>query len=241
MVYASIKKVRIKVAATTANAIYNISTSTFTNSAIGVYWIKPTGRSAIQVYCEFNSLGGWMLYCQGGNGGAVYPTSTSAVGTITTLGSNGKHADADFNAITWNYCWISGSTGTGSNTEDPNRQIRTTSGNFFTINWGSYYTSLTNGTTNNGRNQQWTYTTGISSSARQNGTHTNLSDGSGIATLNLGDTNTYNISPHDGGTGGFWMHSADGSNGNFNTAFTNANGDPNNKSNTALRIFWFFK
>ena len=25
----------------------------------GVYWIKPTGRTAIQVYCEFNSFGGW--------------------------------------------------------------------------------------------------------------------------------------------------------------------------------------
>ncbi len=239
-------------AATNAETIRTLTSAT--SSDDGVYWIKPTGRTAIQVYCEFNSFGGWMLFCQSDGSGSPVPTTTGASGTITTLlgGTKGKHNDADFNAITWTHCWHgmtdndSDGTGSGSgnNTMDRHRQNFTTSGNKFTINWTSSGNSaLTSGNTDNGRNQIWSYKgiggssgSSLTSSSRQPSSTIINNNGSTDYTIN--NTNSYYIGSHDGGIGGSWIHSSDGSNGNMNDGFGS---DYNNVPWTSRYGYWFFK
>ena len=239
-------------AATNAESIRTLTSAT--SSDDGLYWIKPTGRSAIQVYCEFNSFGGWMLFCQSDGSSSPVPTTTGASGTITTLlgGNKGKHDDADFNAISWNYCWHGmtdndsdgAGSGSGNNTMDANRQNFTTSGNQFTINWTSSSNSvLTSGSTDNGRNQTWSYRSltgsggsSMTGSARQpSGTITNSQGNTDYAVQN---TNSYYIGSHDAGTGGSWIHSSSGDSGNFNVGFGS---DYVNVPFTDRYAYWFFK
>ena len=54
----------------------------------------------------------------------------------------------------------------------------------------------------------------------------------------LGNTNTYGISPHEASDGGAWIHSQNGSSGNFNNGF---GGDYNNVSWTSRYSYWFLK
>jgi hypothetical protein len=239
-------------AATNAQTLY--TNFSFTSSNDGVYWIKPSGRSAIQVYCEFNSFGGWMLFCQGDGGTSPIPTTTGASGTITTLlgGNKGKHDDADFNAITWNYCWNgmtdndtdSAGSGSGYNTMDRHRQNFTTSGTKFTINWTSSSNSvLTSGSTDNGRNQTWSYKgIGGSSGSYLTGSSRqpsgNIINNQGNTDYAVGNTNSYYIGTHDAGTGGSWIHSSTGSSGNFNEGFGS---DYVNVAWTSRYSYWFFK
>jgi len=239
-------------ASTNAEAIRTLTSAT--SSDDGLYYIKPTGRSAIQVYCEFNSFGGWMLFCQSDGSGSPVPTTTGASGTITTLlgGTKGKHDDADFNAISWNYCWHgmtdndSDGTGSGSgnNTMDRHRQNFTTSGNKFTINWTSSSNSvLASGSTDNGRNQIWSYKgiggsggSYLTGSSRQ--PSGNIINNNGSTDYTINNTNSYYIGSHDGGIGGSWIHSQNGDSGNMNDGFGQ---DYNNVPWTSRYAYWFFK
>ena len=243
---------------TSALAVTNAQTLvdnlSFTSSDDGLYYIKPTGRSAIQVYCEFNSFGGWMLFCQGDGSSSPIPSTTGASGNITTLlgGTKGKHDDADFNAIAWNYNWHGMTdnntdnvgSANGNNTMDRQRQNFTTSGTKFTINWTSSGNSaLTSGNTDNGRNQTWSYK-GIGGSSGSSLTGSSRQPNSAVINTDgstddfVGDTNSYYIGTHDAGTGGSWIHSADGSGGNMNSGFGS---DYNNVAWTSRHSYWFFK
>ena len=53
----------------------------------------------------------------------------------------------------------------------------------------------------------------------------------------MGNSNTYGVSPHEAGGGGAWMHSENGSSGNFNTGF---GADTNNMPYTSRYAYWFF-
>ena len=236
------------------NAQYLYDDLGFRSSDDGLYYIKPTGRSAIQVYCEFNSFGGWMLFCQGDGSSSPIPSTTGASGNITTFlgGNKGKHADADFNAIAWNYNWhgmtdndTDGSgSGSGNNTMDRHRQNFTTSGTKFTINWtSSSNTALATGSTDNGRNQNWSYKgIGGSSGSYLTGSSRqpsgNIINNQGSTDDFVGDTNSYYIGTHDAGTGGSWIHNADGSSGNMNEGFGS---DYVNVPWTSRYSYWFFK
>ena len=228
-------------AAPTANAIYNILPSSFLSSSDGVYWIKPASSAAIQMYCEFNSFGGWMLFASS-NGSSLVNT-TGATGTITALGNNAKWADATMMDISWTHCWMSVTTGTGSNAQDPNRQMFTTNGTKWAgIAWTSANSGLTAGTTTNGRNQTWSYKgingasgASLTGSGRQNGTVINAA---GSTDYNHGNFNTVGVWPHNPGTGGFWNFTGGTYDGQLNNG---ADSDYNNVANNTRRIYWFFR
>jgi hypothetical protein len=237
-------------AATNANALY--TGLSFTSSDDGIYWIKPTGLSAVQVYCEFNSFGGWMLFAQGDGSGSPVYSGTGASGNVTTLlgGTKGKWDDATFNAITWTHVWH-GMTdndtdgtgiGSGKNTMDNNRQNFTTSGNKFTISWVQN-NQHSSGTTTNGRNQTWSYKSltgsggaAMTGSSRQ--PSSTITNNQGSTDRAVGNTNSYYIGSHDAGTGGAWIHSSDGSNSFMNEGFGS---DYVNVGYDARYSYWFMK
>lgn len=231
-------------AAENAQAIKDIAN--LSSSDDGLYWIKPYGRSAIQVYCEFNSFGGWMLFAKGEASGTPFPTGTGSSGSILSLdGSKGKHADADFNAIKWNHAWISISGSSSINTMDSGRQLFSTNGLKFNIIWLRQYNQWTGGNTGNGRNQIWSYKSpagsggsSLTGSARQPGS--TVINAAGSTDYAIGNTNTYGIAPHDAGIGGFWIFADDGTTGGamVNNGF---GADHNNVSWTSRRSFWLFK
>ena len=237
-------------AALNAESIRNMTGAT--SSDDGTYWINPYGRSTIQLPCEFNSMGGWMLFATGDGSGAPVSTGSAASGTVA-LGSKGKINDADMNAIDWNHCWHGmtvNDTDSSGFLMDPNRQVfsvqnndgGTSHGLQFTIIWQRNYDQWTGGNTGNGRNIQWSYKgiagsggASLTGSTRQNGTVINSTGSTDYAMAN---SNTYGVSPHEGGGGGAWMHSANGDNGNFNTGFGS---DSNNQAYTTRYTYWFFK
>jgi hypothetical protein len=217
----------------------------------GTYWIKPHGRNAIQIPCEFNSMGGWMLFAASDGSSSPVPTGSSASGTVA-IGSKGKIDDADMNAIDWNHCWHGmtvNDTDTSGFLMDPNRQVfsvqnndgGTSHGLQFTIIWQRAYDQWTGGNTGNGRNISWSYKgtngsggNGLLNSTRQNGTVINST---GSTDYDMINSNTYGVSPHEAGGGGAWMHSTTGSSGNFNTGFGS---DSNNMPWTSRYAYWFF-
>ena len=217
----------------------------------GTYWINPYGRTAIQVPCEFNSMGGWMLFAVSDGSGAPVPTGSGASGTVA-LGNKAKIADADMNAIDWNHCWHGmtvNDTDSSGFLMDPNRQVfsvqnndgGTSHGLQFHIIWQRNYDQWTGGNTGNGRNISWSYKgtngsggNGLLNSTRQNGTVINSTNSTDY---DMANSNTYGVSPHEAGGGGAWMHSADGSSGNFNTGFGS---DSNNMPYTNRYAYWFF-
>ena len=66
----------------------------------------------------------------------------------------------------------------------------------------------------------------------------NVTNAIGVTDRTLGNTNTYGISPHEASDGGAWIHSQNGSNGNFNDGFGS---DYNNVAWTSRYSYWFVK
>ena len=236
--------------ATNANAIYSADNT----ASAGAYYIDAGNSGTIRTYCEFNSLGGWMLIAQGdGNDSTPIPTGTQQGTLIFCGGRKGRLSDTVINNLTWNYAWVgmtdNDSDGpgwlSGRNTMDPGRQIFTTAGNKFNIGFNTQNSTYSSGSTDNGRNQTWSYKgTGGSSgnsltgSPRQPGS--TVINGAGDTDRAIGDTNTYGVTPHDAGVGGAWIFAGDGSTGggNFNNGFGS---DYNNVSWTARYSYWFVK
>ena len=223
------------------------------NLADGTYYIK-SGTDVIRTWCEFNSLGGWMAIAFGDGSSAPIPQDNAERGTLALGGGfKGRLSDATINNMDWNYVWlgmcdndsdeVAKPTGGGRCTMDPNRQLFSTSGVKFNVAFNAYYTNWTSGTTDNGRNQTWSYIgtggqygTSMSGSKRQ--PSGNVTNAIGFTDRSLGNTNTYGISPHEAADGGAWIHSQNGSNGNFNNGF---GGDYNNVSWQSRYSYWFVK
>ena len=236
--------------ATNANAIYSADP----NASDGTYFISMGGSGVNRTYCEFNSHGGWMLLAQGAK--AVIPTGSngSEFGTLKIGGNNvGRFSDTVINNCTWTHCWLgmtdNNTDGSGwedgNNTMDPGRQLFTTSGGKFNVGFNTNNTNFSSGSTDNGRNQQWSHkgpggSSGglLTGSSRQpNG---NVINGAGSTDWNISNTNTYGISPHDAGIGGAWIWDGNGSDGggNFNNGFDQ---DHNNVPWDDRYYYWFFK
>ena len=133
----------------------------------------------------------------------------------------------------------------GRNTMDPGRQLFTTSGTKFNIGFNTQNSTYTSGSTDNGRNQTWSYKgTGGSSGSSLTGSPRqpsgNVINGAGSTDYAIGNTNTYGVTPHDAGIGGAWIFASNGSTGggNFNNGFGQ---DYNNVSWTTRYSYWFVK
>ena len=236
--------------ATNANAIYTADP----NASDGAYFISMGGSGVNRTYCEFNSHGGWMLLAQGAK--AVIPTGSnnSEFGTLQIGGNNvGRFSDTVINNCDWNYCWLGMTDNNtdqvgwegGNNTMDPGRQLFTTSGTKFNVGFNTNNTNFSSGSTDNGRNQQWSHkgpsgSSGglLTGSSRQ--PSGNVINGAGSTDWNLSNTNTYGISPHDAGIGGAWIWDGNGTDGggNFNNGF---GADHNNVPWDDRYYYWFFK
>jgi hypothetical protein len=222
-------------AAQNATDIKNLINATSADD--GDYWIKPIGRSPILMPCEFNSVGGWMLIV---SSNSYVPDSTSAEGTVG-IGSYGKFADADINAIDWTYMWIGATVDMNNYTMDNNRQLFSAQGRKFPIVWGRYYTGWQSGDVGNGRNMLWRYnspTGTLSGSSRQpSGT---IDNGAGNQSSTLGNTNTYSVAPHEAGGGGMWVHSSTAANYDnyFSTGFGS---DYSPARSTTKHFYWFVR
>ena len=66
----------------------------------------------------------------------------------------------------------------------------------------------------------------------------NIINNNGVTDRTLSNTNTWGISPHEASDGGAWIHSQNGSNGNFNDGFGS---DYNNVSWQSRYSYWFVK
>ena len=238
--------------ATNAEEIRTSATNA-ANLTDGTYYIK-SGTDVIRTWCEFNSLGGWMAIAFGDGSSTPIPQNASERGTLALGGGyRGRLSDATINNMTWNYCWL-GMTDNDSDevhkpsadgrcTMDANRQLFSTSGVKFNVAFNANYTNWTSGTTDNGRNQTWSYIgtggqygTAMTGSDRQ--PSGNVTNAIGVTDRTLGNTNTYGISPHEASDGGAWIHSQNGSSGNFNNGF---GGDYNNVAWTSRYSYWFLK
>jgi hypothetical protein len=153
----------------------------------GLYWIQPSGQAATQVWCDMTTdSGGWTLvteYLNGANGNGVSLLAGAENATELTndsVAGRAKFADAFINALPWTSYRI-------DLAGDPTRQIRTD--NRFTVQWNAA-SGAVNGTLN-GHNLSWCY----------GGT-----PAAGTQCSTLGNTNTYGVSPHEGGLGGHWIH-----------------------------------
>ena len=238
--------------ATNAEQIRTESTGTPPD---GTYYIK-SGSDVIRTHCEFNSFGGWMMIAAGSGGGSPIPTGNNdGKGTLKAMGSNrGRQSDSIINGMTWNYCWIgmtdNSSEGaysihnSGRCSMDPGRQIFSTTGNKFNVGFNTQNSGYSSGSTDNGRNQLWSYKgpggssgSSLTSSGRQNGTVIN---GAGSTDRTINNTNTYGIAPHDAGIGGAWIFNGNGTDGggNFNNGFDQ---DYNNVSWQNRYSYWFVK
>ena len=229
------------------------SASNAANLADGTYYVK-SGTDVIRTWCEFNSLGGWMAIGIGDGSGTPIPQGTDESACLRLGGGfRGRLSDATINNMTWNYCWLGmcdndtdevhKPQADGRCTMDANRQLFSTSGTKFNVAFNANYTNWTSGSTDNGRNQTWSYAsiggqygTSMTSSDRQ--PSGGVGNGIGLTDRALGNTNTYGISPHEAGDGGAWAHSANGSSGNFNNGF---GGDYNNVAWTSRYSYWFVK
>ena len=236
--------------ATNANAIYGADNT----ASAGAYYINAGASGTIRTYCEFNSFGGWMLIAQGdGNDTSPIPTGTQQGTSIFCGGRKGRLSDTVINNLTWNYAWV-GMTdnetdgpgwASGRNTMDPGRQIFTTSGTKFSVGFNTQNSTYSSGSTNNGRNQTWSYkgpggSSGGSLTGSPRQPATAVINGAGSTDYGIGDTNTYGITPHDAGIGGAWVFAGDGTHGggNFNNGF---GADHNNVSWTTRYSYWFVK
>lgn len=236
--------------ATNADAIYALDN----NASAGAYFINGGASGTIRTYCEFNSFGGWMLIAQGdGNDSTPIPTGTQQGTTIFCGGRKGRLSDTVINNLTWTYAWVGMTDNEGDgpgwtdgrNTMDPGRQLFTTSGTKFSVGFNTQNSTYSSGSTNNGRNQTWSYK-GIGGSSGSSLTGSprqpsgNVINGAGNTDYAIGNTNTYGITPHDAGIGGCWVFAGNGShgNGNFNNGFGS---DYNNLSWTSRYSYWFVK
>jgi len=223
------------------------------NLGDGTYYVK-SGTDVIRTWCEFNSLGGWMAIAMGDGSSAPIPLDNAERGTLAMGGGyKGRLSDATINNMNWSYCWlgmcdndsdeVAKPTGGGRCTMDPNRQLFSTSGVKFNVAFNTNYTSWSSGTTDNGRNQTWSYIgtggqygTAMTGSKRQ--PSGNVTNAIGVTDRALSNTNTWGISPHEASDGGAWIHSQNGSSGNFNNGF---GGDYNNVAWTSRYSYWFLK
>ncbi len=238
--------------ATNAEQIRTESSGT---PADGVYYVK-SGSDIVRTHCEFNSHGGWMLIGMGSGGGTGIPTGNNdGWSTLKFGGSNrARQIDSVINNMTWTHCWMGMTDNNsdeawsnqekGNSSMDPGRQIFTTSGTKFNVGFNTNNNTYTSGSTDNGRNQQWSYKgpggssgSSLVDSQRQNGTVIN---GAGTTDWNIQNTNTYGISPHDAGIGGAWIWNSNGTDGggNFNNGF---DGDHNNVPWDDRYSYWFVK
>ena len=219
----------------------------------GTYYIK-SGTDVIRTWCEFNSMGGWMAIAFGDGSGTPIPQNSSERGTLALGGGfRGRLSDATINNMTWNYCWL-GMTDNDSDevhmpksdgrcTMDRHRQLFSTQGTKFNVSFNTNYTSFISGSTNNGRNLNWSYKgTGGSGGSYLTGSTRqpsgNIINNNGVTDRTLSNTNTWGIAPHEAGDGGAWIHSQNGSNGNFNDGFGS---DYNNVSWQSRYSYWFVK
>ena len=207
--------------ATNADEIRTSATNA-ANLTDGTYYIK-SGTDVIRTWCEFNSLGGWMAIAFGDGSSTPIPQNASERGTLALgYGFRGRLSDATINNMTWNYCWLGMTdndadevhkpSADGRCTMDPNRQLFSTSGVKFNVAFNANYTNWTSGSTDNGRNQTWSYvgtggqygTTMTGSTRQPSG---NVINAIGVTDRTLGNTNTYGFSPHEASDGGAWIHS----------------------------------
>jgi hypothetical protein len=236
-----------------AEKIRTESSSTPTD---GTYYIDAGASGTIRTHCEFNSHGGWMMIASGSGGGTGIPTGNNdSRRTLKCMGSwRGRQDDSVINNMTWTHCWMGMSDNKTDNaytvhntsncSMDPGRQLFTTSGNKFNVAFNTINSSFSSGTTDNGRNQQWSYKgpggssgSSLTGSGRQNGTVIN---GAGSTDWNINDTNTHGITPHDAGVGGAWIWDSNGTDGggNFNNGF---GADHNNVPWDDRYSYWFLK
>ena len=131
----------------------------------------------------------------------------------------------------------------GRCTMDRHRQLFSTQGTRFNVAFNTNYTSFISGSTNNGRNLNWSYK-GIGGSGGSYLTGStrqpsgNIINNNGVTDRTLSNTNTWGIAPHEASDGGAWIHSQNGSSGNFNDGFGS---DYNNVSWQSRYSYWFVK
>lgn len=225
------------------------------NLGDGTYYIK-SGTDVIRTWCEFNSLGGWMAIGIGDGSGTPIPTNSGERGTLALGGGfKGRLSDGTINNMDWNYAWlgmcdndndeVAKPIGGGRCTMDANRQLFSTSGSKFNVQFNAQWNTFSSGTTDNGRNQTWSYKgTGGSGGSFLTGSKRqpsgNIINSNGSTDRAIGNTNTYGIAPHDAGIGGAWIFAGNGGDGggNFNTGF---DADYNNVSWQSRYSYWFVK
>ena len=225
------------------------------NLADGTYYIK-SGTDVIRTWCEFNSLGGWMAIGIGDGSGTPIPVDSGERGTLALGGGyKGRLSDGTINNMDWNYCWLGmcdndsdevhKPQADGRCTMDANRQLFSTAGAKFNVQFNAQYNTFSGGTTDNGRNQTWSYKgtggsggTALTGSKRQ--PSGNVTNANGSTDRAIGNTNTYGIAPHDAGIGGAWIFAGNGGDGggNFNNGFDS---DYSNVSWTSRYSYWFVK
>jgi len=225
------------------------------NLGDGTYYIK-SGTDVIRTWCEFNSLGGWMAIGIGDGSGTPIPTDSGERGTLALGGGfKGRLSNSTINNMDWNYAWVgmcdndsdevAKPTGGGRCTMDANRQLFSTSGSKFNVQFNSQWSTFSSGTLDNGRNQTWSYKgTGGSGGSFLTGSKRqpsgNVINANGSTDRAIGNTNTYGIAPHDAGIGGAWIFAGNGGDGggNFNNGF---GADYNNVSWQSRYSYWFVK
>ena len=229
------------------------SASNAANLTDGTYYVK-SGSDVIRTWCEFNSMGGWMAIAIGDGSSTPIPQGADESGTLRLGGGyRGRLSDATINNMNWSYCWL-GMTDNDSDevhkpqsdgrcTMDRHRQLFSTQGVKFNVSFNTNYNSFISGSTNNGRNLNWSYKgTGGSSGSYLTGSTRqpsgNIINNSGSTDRTLGNTNTWGIAPHEASDGGAWIHAQNGSNGNFNDGF---GADYNNVSWQSRYSYWFVK
>ncbi|TNF24212.1 MAG: hypothetical protein EP329_25415 [Deltaproteobacteria bacterium] len=154
------------------------------------YWIDPNGGAttdAFEVYCDMTfDNGGWTLLVKHTSTGLPFVTTAQNLGDMAfpEVTSDAKVADAAINALTWTQ-WRIEVDG------DAARHILSQSGSQFNVAWTSNYNAWPSGSADNGRNQQWCYV--------------NV-PAFGTQCYNIGNTNTYAVSPHEANNGGTWVH-----------------------------------
>ena len=232
-----------------------IRTAATTESYLGdgTYYIKA-GNDIIRTWCEFNSMGGWMAIAIADGSNSPIPQDIGESGTLRLGGGfKGRQSNAVINNMDWNYAWlgmcdndsdeVAKPTGGGRCTMDRHRQLFSTQGSKFNVAFNAYYNTFSSGSTDNGRNLNWSYKgTGGSGGSYLTGSKRqpsgNIINNNGVTDRTLSNTNTYGIAPHEAGDGGAWIHNVSGSNGNFNDGFGS---DYNNVAWTSRYAYWFVK